>query len=81
VHYALAGCQGEVAGPEDLPREIRRSGPQRPPTTKLNVTAVQAALEQCGGNKVKAAKLLGVGRATLYRFLASHGASVSHLSK
>ncbi len=81
VHFALAGCQGEVAGPEDLPREIRRSGPWRAPTSKLNFAAVQAALQQCGGNKVKAAKLLGVGRATLYRFLASHGASVSHQPK
>ena len=78
VHYVLAGCRGEVAGPADLPQEIRRAATPRVPATKLLPEAVQAALAQCGGNKVKAAKLLGVGRATLYRFLASHDPVLSH---
>lgn len=39
---------------------------------KLDVELVAQALNQTGGNKVRAAKLLGVGRATLYRFLNDH---------
>jgi len=39
---------------------------------KLDVERVQQALEQTRGNKLKAAKVLGVGRATLYRFLKNN---------
>lgn len=48
--------------------EVRRG--KRGPSKKLNGQAVRAALTQTGGNKAKAARLLGVGRATLYRFLS-----------
>ncbi|MBW2657254.1 MAG: hypothetical protein JRC59_06075, partial [Deltaproteobacteria bacterium] len=33
---------------------------------------VRSALVHTGGNKARAAKQLGVGRATLYRFLGDH---------
>ncbi|MBN2339903.1 MAG: sigma 54-interacting transcriptional regulator [Deltaproteobacteria bacterium] len=39
------------------------------PSKTLTPVNIDAALEQTGGNKAKAAKLLGVGRATLYRYL------------
>ncbi len=39
------------------------------PQAKLNADSVKKALEITGGNKAKAARYLGVGRATLYRFL------------
>jgi transcriptional regulator of acetoin/glycerol metabolism len=45
---------------------------RRGPSKKLDSDSVQSALIKTGGNKAKAAKLLGVGRATLYRFLSDH---------
>jgi PAS domain S-box-containing protein len=42
---------------------------------KLDRVAVKQALFEVGGNKVKAAKRLGVGRATLYRFLNKYSVS------
>jgi sigma-54 dependent transcriptional regulator, acetoin dehydrogenase operon transcriptional activator AcoR len=41
----------------------------KPPREKLTAESVQNALVLTKGSKTKAAKLLGVGRATLYRFL------------
>ncbi len=39
---------------------------------KLTHAAVRTALVRTGGNKSKAARVLGVGRATLYRFLSQN---------
>lgn len=70
LHYALVKCKGRLIRPEDLPMELKsvRSS-RRGPTRKLNKKMVRAALDRTGGNKAKAARHLGVGRATLYRFL------------
>ncbi|MHB8070039.1 MAG: sigma-54 interaction domain-containing protein [Desulfobaccales bacterium] len=77
VHFALARGERRVLGPGDLPPEVREEGSRRGPASKLEAAAVLAALAQCGGNKAKAARLLGVGRATLYRFLMSHETDMS----
>ena len=75
VQFAFVKCSGNTLDADDLPmelREIENTCIRRGPAKKLNSEGVRAALIKTGGNKAKAAKLLGVGRATLYRFLPDH---------
>ena len=75
IQYAIVKSNNRLISADDMPLELRdldnicqRRGPSR----KLDAESVRSALERTGGNKVKAAKRLGVGRATLYRFLGEH---------
>ncbi len=73
IQFAIVHCNGKLITPGDLPLELRDladvCAPSRGPTRKLELRSVQSALTKTAGNKTRAAKLLGVGRATLYRFL------------
>ncbi len=72
IQYAVVKSQGNIILPKDIPLEIHSgTRPARPQnhSGKLNDFLVKSALERSGDNKVKAAKILGVGRATLYRYL------------
>ena len=72
IQYAVVKSQGDIILPKDIPIEIHsKSRPGKPSNHlgKLDDYLVKSALERSGNNKVKAAKLLGVGRATLYRYL------------
>jgi transcriptional regulator with PAS, ATPase and Fis domain len=75
VQFAFVKCSDNMLDADDLPielREVENTCIRRGPAKKLNSEGVRAAIIKTGGNKAKAAKLLGVGRATLYRFLSDH---------
>ena len=86
IQFSVVRSRGSHILPSDLPMEIiqgrdltfRVKEKYPSPDTailargKLDIESVKAAIKQTGGNKSKAARVLGVGRATLYRFFAQN---------
>jgi len=88
IQYAMLKCKGDVIELIHLPSSsngdwvnlnvsLETTPKKQTRKRKLGQTQVQEALTQAKGNKQKAAKLLGVGRATLYRFIDNQKQSVS----
>jgi len=80
IERAVALARSEVILPEDLPPEIRAETARAPelPAPRMTLDEVKrwyvaTVLEETGGNKVRAAELLGIDRRTLYRILEREG--------
>ncbi|MCB2183364.1 MAG: sigma 54-interacting transcriptional regulator [Desulfobulbaceae bacterium] len=83
IQFSIMKCETETIEPYHLPHYIQTQSNypvsnnsalatflhKNTSGKKLDQVAVMSALEKTDGNKTAAAKLLGVGRATLYRFL------------
>ena len=88
IERAVALTRGERVDLEDLPRKLRdyRSGhvlvAGDDPSELVKLDDVERkyilrVVEACKGNKSRAARVLGIGRKTLYRKLESFGVSVT----
>jgi transcriptional regulator of acetoin/glycerol metabolism len=69
VKDIVRGLSVPVVDARNLPASIRAAASRRPLShlEQLESAAITGALQQCGGNKLEAAKRLGIARSTLYR--------------
>jgi two-component system response regulator HydG len=88
IERAVALARGERVDLEDLPPRVRdfRSGhvlvagddpSELAPLEEVERRYILRVVDACNGNKSRAARVLGIGRKTLYRRLISFGVSVS----
>ncbi len=73
IEYVYVKCRTGIIEPQHLPPEILSHEVKTPvkpgPSLKYQKEEILLALAKAEGNRKEAAKLLGIGRATLYRYL------------
>jgi DNA-binding NtrC family response regulator len=74
LSYACMLTQNGTVDLVDLPDYLLESrsvdGPNLPTLAEVEYQHVMKVLKACDGNRARAAEVLGIGRATLYRFIA-----------
>lgn len=73
IEQALLRCAGAVIRLEDLPENFTGIDTANRPNGVSERERLIEALRRADGNRSEAARLLGIGRSTLYRKLAAHG--------
>jgi len=84
IQFAIVKSRGTTITHDHLPLELQKDTERitRPgPSRKLHINSVREALQKSRGKKTEAARILGVGRATLYRFLANHPEVLDELTE
>ncbi len=71
--------EGDVLDVQDLPEHLRRTQQEADDDDLLSLEEVERrhvrrVLDRLGGNKARAAKILGINRTTIYRILGESGA-------
>jgi DNA-binding NtrC family response regulator len=74
-------ARGELIEPADLPRDLRgaaptlarRLDPELISLEELERRHIKTVVEHCGGNRTRAAEILGIDRVSLWRKLKRYG--------
>ena len=74
IEYAVLQCEGDTIQPRHFPPELLESAQPVSPVSKPTASVkdrerLLGALREANGNRAKAAQLLGISRATFYRWL------------
>jgi DNA-binding NtrC family response regulator len=87
IERAVIFCSSDQIQAADLPGPVRSAAPASPEyapnlrsaTAEFERAHILRVIEECGGNKRKAAKLLGLGVTSLYRKLGTTSPSLGEV--
>ena len=85
IESAVVLCRGDTITPELLPEGVRSSAQNRQnltiplglPFEEIERRVIEATLAYAGGNKTKTARILKIGKRTLFRKLKKYGITSS----
>jgi len=81
LEFAVIHCRRNTVQAEDLPPEVVQGPPQPQigltPAASDEKSRILGALHQCSGSRARAARLLGMSRATFYRKISQHGLNLN----